>query len=73
MGTCKKFLFVSFKLNQSNYMVANFYNYSQQSRNSGHAFLEINDVYTGGWGVENTFPLGCLYWVQALFNIYRYI
>ena len=28
-------------------MVANFYNYSKQSRDSGHVFLESYDAYTG--------------------------
>ena len=62
MDTFRIFLFLSFKINQNNYEVANFYNYSQQSRDSGQAFLESYDVYTGL--KKNVFSLGCPYWVQ---------
>ena len=46
MDICKNFLFLLLKLNYNIYKVANFFKYSQQSRDSGHAFLESYDVYT---------------------------
>ena len=64
MDTCNFFFFfLSFKLKQNNYKVAIFYNHSQQFRDSGHAFFESYDVYTRV--KQNTFSLGCPYWVQV--------
>ena len=38
---------LSSKLNQNNYKVVNFNNYSQQPRDGGQTFLEYYDVYKG--------------------------
>ena len=56
MDSCKNFLFLTRIITR----LLIFYNYSQQSRDSGHACLESYDVYTHG-DKKNTFSLGCPY------------